>query len=404
VLAADATLPGGTAIVARGIGKRYMLYDRPHERLKHQLLWRFGRRFGREFWALRDVTFDVGCGEAVGIVGRNGSGKSTLLHVIAGTLAPTVGRIDVAGRVAALLELGSGFNPEFTGRENVFLNGAILGMSRAEIARRFDEIAAFADIGEFLDHPVKTYSTGMFVRLAFAVAVSVEPDVLLIDEALAVGDLRFQMKCLDRLRALQQRGVTIVLVSHSVDQVKRFCARCLWLDAGRVVMDGPAGLVADRYAEYMTTLAANGKTNGATLPPLDGLGTLAAIRHVELSHASRDAFEPLTVTVEYEILEERLPTFLLGVAIFTLERGYVFGPNTALDDVVVPTTRGRHRVQYVIPRLPLLGGTYMVDVGLFLDRGLACLDYRLDAGRFAVETAYFSEGMVHLDHRWEVEA
>jgi teichoic acid transport system ATP-binding protein len=169
-------------------------------------------------------------------------------------------------------------------------------------------------------------------------------------------------------------------------------------------MDGPAGLVADRYAAYMTTLAATGKANGATLPPLDGLGTLAAIRGVELSHATRDAFEPLTVTVEYEILEERLPTFLLGVAIFTLERGYVFGPNTALDDVVVPTTRGRHRVQYVIPRLPLLGGTYMVDVGLFLDRGLACLDYRLDAGRFAVVTAYVSEGMVHLDNRWEVQA
>jgi lipopolysaccharide transport system ATP-binding protein len=308
----------------------------------------------------------------------------------------------VRGRVAALLELGAGFDGELTGRENVWLSATILGLRRAEIDARFDAIAAFADIGEFLDHPVKTYSTGMFVRLAFAVAVSVEPDVLLIDEALAVGDLRFQMKCLDRLRALQQRGVTIVLVSHSVDQVKRFCARCLWLEGGRLVMDGPAGLVADRYAEYMTS--ANGNGSGAVMPPLDGLGTLAAIRDVTLSHATRDAFEPLTVSVDYEILEPRLPTFLLGVAIFTLERGYVFGPNTALDDVAVPTTRGRHRVQYVLPRLPLLGGTYMVDVGLFVDRGLACLDYRVDAGRFSVQTAYFSEGMVHLEHRWEVEA
>jgi ABC-type polysaccharide/polyol phosphate transport system ATPase subunit len=391
------------AVRAQDLAKEYRLYGRPQDRLR-QMLWGRRRRFYQPVGAVAGVSFEIRRGETVGIVGQNGSGKSTLLQLVAGTLRPTRGSCEAHGRVAALLELGAGFDPELTGRENVYLNAALLGFRRAEVDARFDDIAAFADIGRFLDHPVKTYSTGMFVRLAFAVAVSIEPDVLLIDEALAVGDLRFQIKCLQRLRELKQRGVTIVLVSHSVDQVKRFCARCLWLDAGRVVMDGPAGLVADRYAEYMTTLAANGKGNGATLPPLDGLGTLAAVRHVELSHATRDAFEPLTVTVEYEILEERLPTFLLGVAIFTLERGYVFGPNTALDDVVVPNTRGRHRVQYVIPRLPLLGGTYMIDVGLFLDRGLACLDYRLDAGRFAVETAYFSEGMVHLDHRWEVQA
>jgi len=192
----------------RSVGKRYMLYDRPHDRLKEQILWRFGWQFGREFWALRDVTLEVGRGEAVGIVGRNGSGKSTLLHIIAGTLAPTTGTVDVHGRVAALLELGAGFDPELTGRENVYLNAALLGFRRAEVDARFDDIAAFADIGRFLDHPVKTYSTGMFVRLAFAVAVSIEPDVLLIDEALAVGDLRFQIKCLERLhRGLEfERG------------------------------------------------------------------------------------------------------------------------------------------------------------------------------------------------------
>jgi len=389
------------AVRAHDLSKEYRLYGRPQDRLR-QLLVGARRLLYHPVGAVEGVSFEIRRGETVGVVGQNGSGKSTLLQLIAGTLRPTRGTCAVRGRVAALLELGAGFDGELTGRENVWLSATILGLRRAEIDARFDAIAAFADIGEFLDHPVKTYSTGMFVRLAFAVAVSVEPDVLLIDEALAVGDLRFQMKCLDRLRALQQRGVTIVLVSHSVDQVKRFCARCLWLEGGRLVMDGPAGLVADRYAEYMTS--ANGNGSGAVMPPLDGLGTLAAIRDVTLSHATRDAFEPLTVSVDYEILEPRLPTFLLGVAIFTLERGYVFGPNTALDDVAVPTTRGRHRVQYVLPRLPLLGGTYMVDVGLFVDRGLACLDYRVDAGRFSVQTAYFSEGMVHLEHRWEVEA
>jgi len=389
------------AVRAHDLAKEYRLYGRPQDRLR-QMVWGGRRRFYQPVGAVDGVSFEIRRGETVGVVGQNGSGKSTLLQLLAGTLRPTRGTCAVRGRVAALLELGAGFDGELTGRENVYLSATVLGLRRTEIDARFDAIAAFADIGEFLDHPVKMYSTGMFVRLAFAVAVSVEPDVLLIDEALAVGDLRFQMKCLDRLRALQQRGVTIVLVSHSVDQVKRFCARCLWLEAGRLVMDGPSGLVADRYAEYMTS--ANGNGHGAAMPPLDGLGTLAAIRGVTLSHATRDAFEPLTVTVDYEILEPRLPTFLLGVAIFTLERGYVFGPNTALDDVAVPTTRGPHRVQYVLPRLPLLGGTYMVDVGLFVDRGLACLDYRVDAGRFSVETAYFSEGMVHLDHRWEVEA
>ena len=285
------------AVRAQDLAKEYRLYGRPQDRLR-QMLWGRRRRFYQPVGAVAGVSFEIRRGETVGIVGQNGSGKSTLLQLVAGTLRPTRGACEVHGRVAALLELGAGFDPELTGRENVYLNAALLGFRRAEVDARFDDIAAFADIGRFLDHPVKTYSTGMFVRLAFAVAVSIEPDVLLIDEALAVGDLRFQIKCLDRLRALKQRGVTILLVSHSVDQVKRFCARCLWLDAGRVVMDGPAGLVADRYAEYMTTLAANGKGNGATLPPLDGLGTLAAVRHVELSHATRDAFDPLTVTVE----------------------------------------------------------------------------------------------------------
>jgi lipopolysaccharide transport system ATP-binding protein len=200
------------------------------------------------------------------------------------------------------------------------------------------------------------------------------------------------------MRGIQERGATILLVSHSVEQVRRFCDRALWLDGGRLVLDGPASVVTDRYVEHMTTLGGTGDA----APLLAELGTLARIASVEVSSATLGPFDPLTVTVEYQILDVALPTFLLGVALYTLERRYVFGPNTALDGVAVPGTRGRHRVTYVIPRLPLLGGTYMVDVGLFIDRGLACLDYRLDAGRFVVETPYFTEGLVHIDHRWEV--
>src|SRR5829696_2572400 len=186
------------AISVRGAGKMHRIYDRPQDRLK-QMLWRGRRQYGREFWALRDVSFELRRGEMMGIIGRNGSGKSTLLQIIAGTLTPSEGEVTVNGRVAALLELGSGFNPEFTGRENVFLNGSILGISREEIQQRFDDIAAFADIGGFIEQPVKTYSSGMLVRLAFAVQASIEPDVLIVDEALAGGDVFFRQKCYRRL-------------------------------------------------------------------------------------------------------------------------------------------------------------------------------------------------------------
>lgn len=386
-------------VAARDLGKRYELYAQPRDRLR-QVLWGTSRTFYDTVQALDGVSFSVDRGETVGIVGQNGSGKSTLLQILAGTLQPTQGSCQVQGRVAALLELGAGFSPDFTGRENVYLNAAILGFQRAETDARFADIAAFADIGDFIDRPLKTYSSGMYLRLAFAVAVSVDPDVLLIDEALAVGDLRFQIKCLERMRVLQQRGVTILFVSHSVELVRRFCQRCLWLEDGRLRLDGPAATVTERYVEHMTALTTD--TDGQPRLPADGLGTLARIHSITLSSARLSAFDALRVTVDYEILEDNLARFLLGVAIYTLERRYVFGPNTALDEVDVPGRRGRHRVAYVIPRLPLLGGTYMIDVGLFLDRGLACLDYRLDAARFVVDAQYFAEGLVHIDHRWEV--
>ncbi len=229
------------------LGKMYRIYDHPEDRLKLMLFARFGRIYGREFWALRRVSFEVRRGERYGIVGRNGSGKSTLLQIIAGTLAPSEGEVRVNGRVAALLELGSGFNPEFTGRENVFMNATILGLSRKEIEDRFDQIAAFADIGQFLDQPVKLYSSGMFVRLAFAVTTSVDADVLLIDEALAVGDVFFRQKCYKRLESLVNNGVSILLVSHALTEVEQFCQQALLLEAGNKVFEGSALEAVKRY-------------------------------------------------------------------------------------------------------------------------------------------------------------
>ncbi len=241
------------AIVVSEIAKCYQVYANPQDRLKQALLPRFDRLLGRsprhhfrEFWALRDVSFDVARGETVGIIGRNGSGKSTLLQIICGTLAPTHGRIGASGRVGALLELGSGFNPEFTGRENVFMNGAILGMSEAEIAEKYDAIVAFADIGEFIDQPVKTYSSGMYVRLAFAVIAHADADILIVDEALSVGDVFFGQKCMRFLRDFQKRG-TVLFVSHDASAVTNLCDRAIWLDGGRVAMDGPAKAVCEAY-------------------------------------------------------------------------------------------------------------------------------------------------------------
>lgn len=242
-------------IEVHGLSKIYQIYDTPSDRLKQAIYPRLQRLLGhppashyREFQALHDITFNVGRGETLGIVGRNGAGKSTLLQIIAGTLSPTRGHVRVAGRVAALLELGSGFNPEFTGRENVFLNAAILGFDRNETEARYDEILAFADIGDFINQPVKTYSSGMVVRLAFAVSVCVAPDILIVDEALAVGDASFQFKCLQRLERMQVRGTTLLFVSHDISLVQNFCRRAIYLEGGRIKDIGTPEVIAAHYA------------------------------------------------------------------------------------------------------------------------------------------------------------
>jgi lipopolysaccharide transport system ATP-binding protein len=229
------------------VGKMYRLYDRPQDRLKEQLYWRFGKHYGREFWALRDVSFEVRRGERLGIIGRNGAGKSTLLQILAGILTPTLGAVEVRGRVAALLELGSGFNPEFTGRENVYMNGAVLGLSPEDLDERYDAIAAFADIGDFINQPVKLYSSGMLVRLAFAVSTHVDADILLIDEALAVGDIFFRQKCYKRLDDLHERGTAVVLVSHAMMEVEQFCRQSILLSRGEVFFQGGASEAIKRY-------------------------------------------------------------------------------------------------------------------------------------------------------------
>lgn len=238
------------AIRVVNLSKCYHIYDRPRDRLL-QMLMRGRKQFYREFWALKDISFEVKKGETVGIVGRNGSGKSTLLQLICGTLNPTSGIIQTNGRIAALLELGSGFNPEFTGRENVYMNAALLGLSKEEVDARFNDITTFADIGQFIDQPVKTYSSGMVVRLAFAVQSQINPDILVVDEALAVGDAKFQSKCFERLRQLKENGTSILLVTHSSEQIVTHCSNAILLDNGVQVETGEPKRVINRYMDLL---------------------------------------------------------------------------------------------------------------------------------------------------------
>lgn len=242
------------AIRASNLSKCYQLYEKPGHRLQqffvprlHKAIGRDPKNYFKEFWALRDASFEIARGETVGIVGRNGSGKSTLLQLLCGTLSPTGGSVEIRGRIAALLELGAGFNPEFTGRENVFLNGAVLGMNHEQIVSRFDDIRAFADIGEFMDQPLKTYSSGMAVRLAFSVATYADADILVIDEALSVGDFAFQAKCMRRLHRFIDDGGTLLFVSHDIISVKKLCSRSIYLRHGSMRAIGPSEQVCEQY-------------------------------------------------------------------------------------------------------------------------------------------------------------
>lgn len=275
------------AIRVQNLGKCYHLYDRPQDRLKQSIFPRLQRLVGhpyknyfREFWALKDVSFEVRKGETLGIIGRNGSGKSTLLQVICGTLTPTSGNVETHGRVAALLELGAGFNTEFTGRENILLNASILGISRNQIEAQFDAIVDFSELGEFIDQPVKTYSSGMYVRLAFAIAIHVAPTILIVDEALAVGDARFQAKCMKRIKEIQQSGATILFVSHDVSTVRTLCERAIWLDQGRLRMAGDVFPVTGHYMEYLF----DDQETDAAIRPFVNEDTVKAIDHRPVTH------------------------------------------------------------------------------------------------------------------------
>jgi lipopolysaccharide transport system ATP-binding protein len=434
------------AISVRNISKCFYTYARPVDRLLHSIVPRLQRRmkrpvtaYGQEFWALRDIDFEVVRGETVGIVGRNGSGKSTLLQIICGTLMPTGGTVGTYGRVAALLELGSGFNPEFTGRENVYHNASVLGLTREEVDRRFDDIAGFADIGEFIDQPVKTYSSGMAVRLAFAVQAQVDPQVLIVDEALSVGDAKFQAKCFERLRQLKDNGTSILLVTHASEQVVTHCSRAILLNHGRMEMAGPPRAVINRYMDLLfgrerqpdklpAVSAAQGLAPPAEHdgqgPPLcfeheaygtrpgfnhheyrwgDGAATLLDFHLAAQGQAFPSSVEPgAEVTLHLAIRFNRLISHpVLGFTIKTKEGVTVYGTNsylldcTASQELYQPDSQLSARLTFVNR---LATGDYFISVGVASREGETIVphDRRYDSIHFVVAPTPLLLGLVDL--------
>jgi len=394
----DASPRGGRIRLER-VSKIYRVFASPAARLK-----RFVGRRGRyvDVTALAEVTLSVEPGEVVGIVGENGAGKSTLLRIVSGTTAPTSGAVEVEGTVASILELGAGFHPEFTGRENALMYGALMGLGRREMEERLPRILEFAELGEVVDHPVKSYSTGMAMRLAFAVATHVEPEVLIVDEALAVGDGYFQKKCVDHLLGMKEAGVTILFCTHALYYVTQFCDRAVWLERGRVRLEGRA---ADVVREYETHLLHRGKRR---LEGGDGGGTggrLAAIAGVRLEGAGADgrlvadSGPRLLVHIAVASVrrEERLH---LGVSLDAPDGRCIVAVSTRWDGLPPLEGRERYELSLEFPRLPLASGVFDLSVFLLDDTGLHVHDQTVVPRALEVQGPEWTPALVEAEHRW----
>jgi lipopolysaccharide transport system ATP-binding protein len=400
------SLPADIAVRAEGIGKEYQLgqthggYQLLSEKITDRLRRREGRdhRSEREFWALRDVGFEVRQGETFGVIGHNGAGKSTLLKILSRVTPPTTGSIQMRGRVGALLEVGTGFNPELTGRENVFLNGAILGMRRTEIVRKFDEIVEFAELERFMETPVKRYSSGMYMRLAFSVAAHLEPEIRIVDEVLSVGDSRFQEKCLGRMETVSREGRTVLFVSHNLAAVRKLCDRAVLLSGGQTQMIGPTNQVIDRYLEM---------TKSETLDDLgersdrQGNGRLK-FNYLRLETASEDQDSPVTgedvkFVLGYTTADSQpLAEVNIAVSISTAMNELMLYLNTGIAGVRLQHLPASGEICCELPRCPLPPGSYSVN--LWADSGGEPLDWVQRAAHFTVQDGdFFGSGQSSLE-------
>jgi len=395
------------AITVEHLSKRFRLYHDRNQSLKAAVM-RGGRARYEDFWALRDISLEIAEGISYGFIGTNGSGKSTLLKCLARILEPDEGSSRTRGKVSALLELGAGFHPELSGRENVYLNGSILGLSRAELDRRFDDIVEFAGLERFIDTPVKNYSSGMYVRLGFSVATNVDPDILLVDEVLAVGDEQFQSRCNERFADLRAQGRTIVVVSHSLGAVQAICDQVAWLDGGVLRSHGDAGTVVD---EYLTEVHRERGLDDSHATSVRWGSRELAIEELEVLGPDPEAPGVLrtgdraTFRFHYRAAERvQRPVFV--AAVHTLEGLTLSNPNTRDADIVPAHLEGTGYVDLQVDVLPLLAGTYDLSAAVTDDAGLHVFDHRHRAHRFEVEPGSPREsgmGLITMRGRWSLD-
>ena len=404
-----------SSIEVQGITKIYRLYGSPRDRLK-ELFGPAGRKYHHEFYALRDLSLSVETGETIGIIGQNGSGKSTLLKILTGVIRPTSGSVRVSGRVSSLLELGAGFNPEFTGRDNVYMNGALMGFSRREMERRLPDIVAFADIGEYINQPVRTYSSGMYMRLAFSAAINVDPDILIIDEILSVGDENFQSKCRQKIQEFRQKGGTVLLVSHQMITIENICNRVYLLDHGRLRAEGKPSEVIPVYKKILQggPEAVPYRPHEESVPDnFKRWGTKnIEITNVYFRNRNNERViyndlrpnEELVVVIEFSADREvERPVF--GVAIYRDDGVQVLGTNTKAIGFNIASVQGKGAIEYVVDRLPLIPGKFFLsvsvsdsDIFVAYDLWHHCLSFRIIQSDLVKDRV----GVVHLNGKWKL--
>lgn len=386
------------AIRVKDLTKKYKLYQKRSERLANV----FGKEKNiKEFYALKGVSFEIGKGECVGIIGHNGAGKSTLLKLLTGVAFPTSGEIEINGRLASMLELGSGFNPELTGMENIYFNGSLNGLTKEDIDSKLRDILDFADIGKFIDQPVKNYSSGMFARLAFAVAINVDPDILIVDEILSVGDVGFQVKCMEKFNEFKKKGKTILYVSHGLGTVKKFCDRAIWLQKGQVVDDGNSVIVVERYYNLNFNPANIEQLKEHKSDIINSISVKSNVSEVEYH-------ENINLGIEYDLISNALkdPNIVLEFRKTDYEPGttrgndqFVCGINSKDNMKSIPFNLGVNKLNVSLNRVNLVAGVYYID--FVLRDGDEEVYRKINAYSFTLNDKYRGEGFLILGHSWE---
>ncbi len=388
------------AIKVENVTKVYRLYDKPQDRLK-EALNPFKKSYHHDFYALHDVSFEMKKGETVGIIGRNGAGKSTLLKIITGVLTPTNGNVEVNGKIASLLELGAGFNPEMTGLENIYLNGTLMGFTNEETNSKVDSIMNFADIGDFIHQPVKTYSSGMYARLAFAVAINSEPDILIVDEILGVGDMNFQLKCHKRMNEMREQGTSMLFVSHDTYTIKTICSKALYLKNGVSQKFGNSLEIVNFYLNDIEE-----KTPDIPLPKKEAKNSLININSINSSKPGEEIFlsifDPLHIDIEYEILSDEIDEIVPVFNIYQLgSLIYVCGSTILMDHLLpIKVKKGINKFSLDLESLPLLTGKYRLRVAINEAKGLGILAEENEALYITIQDNHNSEGIIHLKRKW----